>query len=213
MRTTNGAMQKLYLTVLTPSLFLLVVVMVLQSDSPLWKSIGKVWSDINKFEAWSIGDGLTVNCWKDIWIDTSTRLGEFVDTLPNNVTNWRVHDLVDNNNEWKLQALELLLPGNIIGKIKLLPPPCIEDGPDMRVWTGDQKGNFTISSAYRMICGFTNIEVEPMWQTIWKLRAPERVRCFAWQIAHGRLPTNKMISRWANSAPFNGHAHNMDTYA
>jgi hypothetical protein len=37
-----------------------------KSDSALWKSIGKVWTDMNKFEAWSIGDGLNVNCWKDV---------------------------------------------------------------------------------------------------------------------------------------------------
>ncbi|MCH95314.1 hypothetical protein A2U01_0016289, partial [Trifolium medium] len=31
---------------------------------------------------------------------------------------------------------------------------------------------------------------------IWKLQDPERVRCFAWKVAHGHLPTNKMISKW-----------------
>ncbi|MCH99988.1 ribonuclease H protein, partial [Trifolium medium] len=65
--------------------------------------------------------------------------------------------------------------------------------------------NFTISSAYKMICGFHIMEAAPIWKTIWKLSVPERVRCFAWQIAHGRLPTNKMISRWANSAPYCFH--------
>jgi ribonuclease HI len=132
-------------------------------------------------------------------------LEDIAGNLPINFEDWRVHDLVDNNNQWNLDEIEVLLPASIIERIKLIPPPCVEEGPDMRFWTGDPHGIFTISSAYKLLCGFHNMEADNIWKKIWKLSVPERVRCFAWQIAHGRLPTNKMISRWANSTPYCHH--------
>jgi hypothetical protein len=61
-----------------------------------------------------------------------------------------------------------------------------------------------------MLCGFQNIAANLTWKHIWKLDVPERIRYFAWQVAHGRLPTNKMISRWANNVPYCSHCTNVE---
>jgi hypothetical protein len=47
----------------------------------------------------------------------------------------------------------------------------VEEGPDMRFWTGDPHGIFTISSAYKLLCGFHNMEADNIWKKIWKLSA------------------------------------------
>jgi hypothetical protein len=152
-----------------------------QLDSPLWKSISKVWADLSKFEAWTIGDGLTASCWNDVWMDNSTRLRDYAVNVPPNAATWRVHDLVDSNGHWKMEEISLILPRNILQKLNLILPPCSEEGPDIRYWSDDNKGNFTISSAYKMLCGFQNIAANLTWKHIWKLDVPERIRYFAWQ--------------------------------
>jgi hypothetical protein len=36
-----------------------------------------------------------------------------------------------------MEEISLILPRNIMQKLNFIPPPCSEDGPDIRYWSGD----------------------------------------------------------------------------
>jgi hypothetical protein len=104
-----------------------------------------------------------------------------------------------------LDILSSLLPLDLVNKIISFPPPRNDDGADERIWPGDSLGRFTVSSAYQLLSGYREAEVEDMWRYIWKLDVPERVRFFIWRLRYGRLPTNKACHRWGFGTPYCAH--------
>ncbi|KAK7267371.1 hypothetical protein RIF29_20042 [Crotalaria pallida] len=84
-------------------------------------------------------------------------------------------------------------------------PPSQDNGADMRIWPGTKLGDFSISSAYSLICGHGNNDKDPFWKKIWQIEAPERVRSLIWRINHGRLPTNEKRHKWGLSSPYCYH--------
>lgn len=59
-----------------------------------------------------------------------------------------------------------------------------------------------MSSAYQMLQGFYDREGSAQWKIIWKLAVPEWIRCFSWQISHGRLMTNEWKFRRGLGDPY-----------
>ncbi|KAK2395606.1 hypothetical protein QL285_057330 [Trifolium repens] len=148
------------------------------TDSFIWKGIVKVMDNISQFEEWSVGNGTSISAWRDKWLGDNIVLAQNVESIPENVINWKVADMVNEMGDWKIDELNALLPIAIINKIKALPPPQNTDGANERVWPGDRLGQFDIASAYKLLCAHREQEVDAMWNFIWKLEVPERVRCF-----------------------------------
>ncbi|GAU41653.1 hypothetical protein TSUD_398360 [Trifolium subterraneum] len=155
------------------------------------------WNNLNKFEEWSIGSGRSVQAWRDKWLEGGIVLAQYMEHIPTEIDRWKVADLVDSEGNWKTQILSPLLPPEI-SKIIALPPPMDVDGADEHSWPGDHMGSFTISSAYKLVCGYHELEMDAIWKRIWRLEVPERIRCFIWSLRYGRIPTNKVI--WATTS-------------
>lgn len=169
------------------------------ADSYIWKSVADCCEIIKGEEAWSLGDGNTVNFWLDKWLDNHNSLHDIVHNIPPDVMNMKVVDYVDENKRWKLDSLIPLLPGELLNKLLafLEPDPCM--GPDVKYWPGEKSGRFTVSSAHHHL---RNVIVAPPvkpWKIIWQLDVPERIRSFVWQITHGKLPTKLYCSSWSGS--------------
>lgn len=81
-------------------------------------------------------------------------------------------------------------------------PPHPDNGSDVPLWPGDRMGEFSISSAYQMLQGIFGQDCIAQWKHIWNLEVPERIRCFAWQISHGRLVTNDWKFRRGLGDPY-----------
>lgn len=167
------------------------------TDSHLWRAIADCLEDIKSEGAWSIGDGTAVSFWFDKWLDSNQPLCELVTEVPASMHDWRVVDLVDEHNNWKLDVLHHILPGRMYNKLLSMPAPAPSMGSDLLFWPKERAGNFTVSSAYVYLRNATSLGNEVNWKTIWKLDVPERVRSFAWQIMHGKLPTRVYCSRWS----------------
>ncbi|PNY06182.1 ribonuclease H [Trifolium pratense] len=171
------------------------------SDSFIWKGVVSAWNNITRFEEWSLGDGKSINVWNDKWLGDQIVLATDMGNIPESIRNWTVADLVDDAGQWKMDSFSELVGHDIVQKIMAIPPPMVEDGDDVRVWPGDKRGRFTVSSAYSMLQGHHNLLFDSLWRSIWKLDAPERIRCFVWQLMYGRLPTNSACSRWGHTVP------------
>lgn len=132
----------------------------------------------------------------DKWLDGHTRLHDIALNIPTDMLAWRVSDGVDLNGCWNLEVLQAILPLQAINMIKAHPPPSTLIGPDLKYWPGDSSGIFSVSLAYQTLSYNNIIDFSHLWGVVWKLNVTERVRCFVWQILHGKLPTKYHCRKW-----------------
>lgn len=93
----------------------------------------------------------------------------------------------------------------VVRKIMAILPPHPNNGNDVPLWPGDHLGSFSVASAYQIIQGFFEKVRISIWKLMWKLQVPERIRCFAWQINHGRLMANQWKFRRGLADPYCSH--------
>ncbi|CAN1131368.1 Putative ribonuclease H protein At1g65750 [Linum perenne] len=74
-------------------------------------------------------------------------------------------------------------------------PPRRDSGEDDWIWGREKSGEFTIKSAYNLICQIDEVPVSTIWTTIWKWGGPNRIRHFLWLAAKDRLLTNATRKR------------------
>lgn len=104
------------------------------SDSSLWKQIVRVWNKLPGLEFWSLGNGTAVNIWNDSWIEPGLVLRNFDISIPADMEHFHVNDLVGLNGEWDFSVLQVVVPADILGKVKAVLPPSDADGEDQRLW-------------------------------------------------------------------------------
>lgn len=46
---------------------------------------------------------------------------------------------MDDNGEWKLSELQGLMPAAILQKFNVIFPPRVEEGSDLRYWSGESR--------------------------------------------------------------------------
>ncbi|GAU47505.1 hypothetical protein TSUD_367660 [Trifolium subterraneum] len=117
--------------------------------------------------------------------------------------------MVDANGNWKIQLLSNFLSPTLLQRISS-PAPCLEGGSDVHVWPGTRLGLFSVSSAYQMLQGYHILESESICKKVWRMDVSERIKCFAWQLIHGKLTTNKVCSRWGHGSPFCDHCSGVE---
>ncbi|KAK7259832.1 hypothetical protein RIF29_25447 [Crotalaria pallida] len=171
------------------------------SDSALWKQLARLTPVIAATECWSVGNGQTVRVWGDNWIHEIGKLDPMTNAIPDSMLDWKVCDLVDENGQWNWARIHGLLPARAIDCLRNIPPPSSNSGDDRMIWPSNKFGSFTVASAYAKINDWDHVEGDPLWQRVWKIQGPERVRMFAWQVVHGRLLTNSRKSRWGLGSP------------
>lgn len=133
---------------------------------------------------WRVGNGRTINCWKDSWIPNE---GKIADRLLRNPTCFenclRVSDLVDCHRNWSLENLVTLVPDDIIQKIlsMLAPNPARED--DRVAWKLSKDGCFTNLSAYCSLLDQNQALNHNLNKRIWTCSGPERYKIHLWKIS------------------------------
>jgi hypothetical protein len=125
-------------------------------DSCLWKSLTDALHSLNIYDFWAIGNGNSVSAWHDRWLFPGKSIEEFGIVIPDNMQQLMVKDLVNDNGFWKLDILSSWLPQNIISKLFAIVPPNNDSEIDRRAWSGSPDGNFTIASAYTLLCRFND---------------------------------------------------------
>lgn len=153
-------------------------------------------------ELWAIGDGRSINIWKDQWLLQDKTLENFVDQLSIHMENWTVGDLVDGSGARNLSLLDRILQDSILRKFNALLPPDQDIGLDVRLWPGKKLKEFFVASAYNFLHDVSPSMKRMEWKKVWNLEAAKRIRCFGWQTLHGRLLTNQCRRKWGLGNPF-----------
>ncbi|PWA48861.1 reverse transcriptase [Artemisia annua] len=111
--------------------------------SYIWHSFLSVKDIVRKGCKWNIGDGCSVNVWKDFWLDDYRSMGPKL----NNCDVDQVRDLLNiEGDSWNHELLYSLFPHNIASKIAC----CFvsKSRNDVLYWHNSPGGRFSCKSAY-----------------------------------------------------------------
>jgi hypothetical protein len=165
-----------------------------------WRSILKGVNLLKEGIIWRVGNGSEINVWKDPWIardgmrvpftpkgqNLITKVAELICPISGNWDEPLVRDIF-----WPTEA-EIILP-----------TPIREDVEDFWAWHPDAKGLFSVKSAYKLhalhMCAASGAreaaQPDPIWDKIWSLPCPMKVKHFVWRLAHDSLPLRMNIKR------------------
>jgi len=171
-----------------------------------WRSIqNSIWV-ITKGSCWRIGDGNSVDIWKDSWIP-SYKDFKVMSKRQDNQAVTKVKDLI-NFNEccWDNESLEGQFLN--IDKDKIQQIPLVNTSiPDMLMWMQEPNGLYSVKSGYRAIKQWqtnnnhhpsTSYADNPIWKKkkkIWSLHTIPRHKTLLWRILHNSLPVRSEFSK------------------
>jgi hypothetical protein len=168
-----------------------------------WKSILGARDLIKKGTIWRVGDGSHINIWTDNWLPGDCR-HKVISPHPNGTTIAKVSDLIqDSPRGWDhhlVQSTFIQHDANVILGI----PLCERPQQDTLVWGGTQDGRYSVRSGYRLLmdeslkddpsCSNSS-QLTKIWNSIWSLQVPSKVRHFLWHSCHDSLPTKENLHR------------------
>jgi hypothetical protein len=96
-----------------------------------------------------------------------------------------------------------------VKKLRVIPPPHPDQGPDISVWIGANMWEFSVSYAYNELYNFHVNTSLNYWKKIWKLKVQAIIRCFVWILHHNRLFTNSRLSMTHHGSEFRYHCGNV----
>jgi hypothetical protein len=74
---------------------------------------------LEKASMWSIGNGRSIDAWKEIWIDDGMVMDQLT-TIPNHLRGKKLFELVDERGNWDWNILHDWVPEHILKKIAAL---------------------------------------------------------------------------------------------
>lgn len=143
-----------------------------------------------------MGNGRSINIWRDNWLPRD--MGLKVSGRRRPCCLRRVDQLLlDGGRAWNSSLLQRCFWAHdveAILQIKIAGP----EYEDVLAWQRERTGCFSVrleqakqglqaSSAHPLVA-------RPLWRKIWQLQVPNKVRIFAWKVAHGALPTK--LNKW-----------------
>jgi hypothetical protein len=166
-----------------------------------WRSILKGINLLKEGLIWRIGDGAKVNIWTDPWIK---REGSRVPITPRRqCLLTRVEELVDPlTGQWDEQIVRDTF-WDMDARI-ILGTPLRADFEDYPAWHFDNKGIFSVKSAYKLYVKQRDADVDTnsgntfgskFWKELWDLPCLPKVKQFMWRLAHNSLPLRMNIKR------------------
>ncbi|KAJ8444644.1 hypothetical protein Cgig2_023707 [Carnegiea gigantea] len=162
----------------------------LADASNTWRGILESSQYIKQGSHMEVGNGRSAKFWHQSWA-LSKPLSQFcIAPIPSQIVDYKVEDFWDDELGWKWHLFTNLLPTNILKMIathRLTPG---DDCDDFLVWDGSDSGRFSIKSMLKLIRINQPEEHDQIWDKVWKVHAPQRMRFFLWLVVHDRLMTN-----------------------
>jgi hypothetical protein len=90
--------------------------------------------EIDCFSCWAIGEGNQVNAWESCWIEPGLKICDPNVNIPITIMHATVSELSTAEGEWNWDLLTGWLPENIMKKLYVIAPPCVDHRTDIKVW-------------------------------------------------------------------------------
>lgn len=153
--------------------------------SNTWRAVERMKSLIVKGACFLVGDGLSIDIWKEPWVPWLLEFTPKPTAHSNNTQPMIVAELIDPicrcQNETKLNEL---FDATSISTIKRISIPTTLM-KDKLVWILEPKGNYSVKLG----------EAVKGWKDLWKLKIHERLKMQIWRIANGILPTRITVAK------------------
>lgn len=97
---------------------------------------------------------------------------------------------------WKWEDFEVLFNERDREEIRNLALTNL-DGSDKLIWKFNNKGMYTVKSAYmyamETLIDNAEYRVSSDWMRMWNLHIPQRIKVFLWRVLRGVLPTRMRL--------------------
>jgi len=162
------------------------------NPSFVWRSILEAQGVIKSNYIWRVGDGASINIWTDPWLPNS-QSPYIQPSLTDNQNATKVQELFNQaKTAWDVSRLERLFTQHDIDQICSIPVVDIKT-EDTIIWSGEEKGEYTVKSCYKKLVGNLQNHPQFFWSRVWKLHVPPKIKSFLWQVCSGSLPTQAAL--------------------
>jgi hypothetical protein len=162
-----------------------------KNASHLWRTIEKLCTIIKMGACFLVGDGLSIDMWKDPWVPwlegfTPKSLHANDPNTPIRVSNL----FYASNRSWKTNVLQQLVDQHSLAAILKIPIP-MHAPQDKLIWTLSPSGCFSVKSAISSCLAPSNplTHLNSIWHQLWKLKLHERLKVFMWQLGSNSIST------------------------
>uniref|UniRef100_A0A2N9IGZ4 Reverse transcriptase domain-containing protein n=1 Tax=Fagus sylvatica TaxID=28930 RepID=A0A2N9IGZ4_FAGSY len=174
-----------------------------KNASPTWRAIDRLKANISKGACFLIGDGKSVDCWKDPWVPWIPGFlpkpkDPLVPPIPMLVSSLINQEIPS----WNMSLLQEHFDEESMTAICRIHLP-FQSSRDKLCWIADPKGVFTVKSAYKLNISHTwPCNPDSCWKDLWKCKLHERLKILIWRIGCNILPTNlNIFSRLSKGSP------------
>ncbi|XP_027148760.1 uncharacterized protein LOC113749274 [Coffea eugenioides] len=177
------------------------------SDSWMWKSMVSARGILERGARKRIGDGGTVNIWKDRWL-LDRGYGKVTTVRPPECQIQMVQELIQNG-EWNKAVVHEIFNAEDCKRI-LATPLSLYGGKDKLIWPYSKNGEYSVRSGYMVAkemqqegAGVVvqqgrssrNEQGTEVWKFLWSLNMKYKLKHFIWKGLHNILPVNEVIKR------------------
>lgn len=149
-----------------------------------------------------IGDGSTINMWKDPWVPSLPKFRLLTQGNRREDELIMVSELMAGR-EWDDEKLRQLFTAWEVAAIRSIPIPRYH-GVDEWTWHYSKHGDFTVKSAYylelegrkKTVASSSGSVSSTLWKRVWKSILPSKVKLFGWRAIHGGLATRENLMKW-----------------
>lgn len=135
-----------------------------------------------------IGNGLTTMVWKVPWLPDMNN-GYITTEAPEQLQHILVHGLLHENQKmWDKEVVSDLFNERDQKLILQIPIP-VRNKEDSWYWGLEDKGDFSVKSCYRKLCGEFACVEKRFWMKLWSLKLPGKILNFLWRASSNVLPT------------------------
>ena len=149
-----------------------------RTASPIWRAIERAKSIILKGACYLIGDGSSVDTWRDPWLPWIQDFTPKPRDVNINQPPLKVSRLIDSDLHcWKaLLVIQLFDPALAQAILSIPIPLCLT--PNKLIWVLDSKGAFTVKSTYQATCHLPVAPpaLTPNWKKLWNMKAPKKTK-------------------------------------
>ena len=178
------------------------------NPSYTWRSLMESESIIDRGLRWIIGNGRSVNVWRDRLLPTLDSFKVISPRGQGSVVE-RVEHLLDmERGLWDVDKVQnTFLPFEAEAVLGIPISPSLPN--DSRIWAWSNNGRFTVKSAYEVAfkqfrddkengdrgeCSDPS-KMADTWKSIWKLECTGKVKHFLWRACKDVLPTDYCLAR------------------